>query len=40
MDEQLSLLQTEKEDLANLLEEESAKQDKVFILKMHLYSYS
>ena len=29
MDSQLSILQTEKEDLINLLEEESARQDKV-----------
>lgn len=29
MDEQLSLLQAEKEDMASLLEEETAKQDKV-----------
>ena len=31
MDDQLSLLQAEKEDMASLLEEEAAKQDKVTV---------
>ncbi len=31
VDSQLSVIQTEKEDLINLLEEESARQDKVAI---------
>ena len=34
MDSQLSILQTEKEDLISLMEEESTRQDKVWI---HIY---